>query len=95
MRRRIVGLAVGLVFVFALIIDLLHFYRESGHVVRLSTDRLRAIVVTAAAAIDGDAHAELNGCLDRRCPNYEKLSRYLKTVQDANGLATEIYTLQK
>lgn len=95
MQKSIVGLTVGLVAFFALVTGAVHYFREAQHLMEMAQERLQTIAVTAAAALDGDAHGELNRCLDRRCPNYLKLSAYLKQVQSQNGLSTEVYTLAR
>ncbi|MBI4870051.1 MAG: HAMP domain-containing histidine kinase [Candidatus Riflebacteria bacterium] len=95
MRRRIMGLSIGLVLLFSISTGLLHFWRMAVQMRMLAAERLRSIVATAAAGVDGDAHAELNRCLDKNCPNYRKLAGFLRQVQSQNGLSTEVYTLAR
>ncbi|MBI2944910.1 MAG: sensor histidine kinase [Candidatus Wallbacteria bacterium] len=93
MHIRIVGLSAGLLLLFAVTTGLLHLRRESQHLTRLAQDRLLSIAVTAAEALDGEAHAELAKCRDRSCANFRKLAGYLRRIEQGNGLNTEIYTL--
>ncbi|MBI2944919.1 MAG: hypothetical protein HYY25_12020 [Candidatus Wallbacteria bacterium] len=81
MQRRIVGLSLGLMTFFAVATGVFHYLRTSTDLEALADQRLRYIAATAAAGLDGDAHAELNSCLDNQCPNYAKLTEYLRAVQ--------------
>lgn len=95
MDRQMRWFAVSVIAIFMAVTGAVLVVRQVYLFTRLHGERLRSIVATAAPAMDGDAHAELNTCLDRQCPNYQSLARYLREVQEANGLGAEVYTLAR
>lgn len=95
MRLRLTVFALSVLGVFAAVLGLLHHAREMQLLTQAAGGRLQSIATTAAPALDGDAHDDAARCLSTSCPNYVKLCSYLRKVQQANGLATEVYTLAR
>jgi len=68
---------------------------------RIEIERLKAIVSTASALIDGDAHEQISESFrlkddiikSDQTPRYQELHEILKAIQISNKLSTAIYTM--